>query len=76
MTKNNKLKQKRVVNDDMLQIKKLAFLLIFVVIVCLGIYFLTEKMATVSPNLSYSHYVVLIIIAYHIFVWYNVNVLI
>jgi len=45
MVKNkNKLKQQKIVSEDMLQVKNLIILLFIVIIICLGIYFLTEKL--------------------------------
>lgn len=42
--KINRLKQKRVINEDMTNIRNLIILLIIVVGVCIGLYFLTEHM--------------------------------
>ncbi len=45
MVKTNKvLKQKKVMNDDMEKVRNLVILLIIVVLICLGIYFLTDNM--------------------------------
>lgn len=45
MVKNdNKLRQKKVVNEDMTNVKNLIILLIIVIAVCVGLYFLTENM--------------------------------
>lgn len=42
--KKNKLKQGKIVNEDVQQIRNLIILLIIVILVCVGIYFLTNKM--------------------------------
>ena len=39
-----KIKQTKIVNDDVEQIKKLIILLVIVVVLCIGVYFLTEKL--------------------------------
>jgi len=45
MVKNkNKLKKQKYVSEDVNQVKNLIILLIIVVLVCLGVYFLTEKL--------------------------------
>lgn len=41
---NQKLKQQKVINDDMIKVRNLVILLIIVILVCLGIYFLTDNM--------------------------------
>lgn len=44
MAKNNKLKQKRIVNEDMTKVRNMFILLIIVVGIVIGLYFLTEYM--------------------------------
>ena len=45
MVKNsNRLKQKRIINEDMTYIRNMAILLVIVVGVCIGIFYLTEYM--------------------------------
>ena len=39
-----KIKQTKIVNEDIEQIKKLGILLIIVVVLCVGLFFLTEKL--------------------------------
>ena len=39
-----KIKQTKIINEDVEQIKKLGILLIIVIILCVGVYFLTEKL--------------------------------
>ena len=39
-----KLKQAKIVNEDVEQVKKLAILLVVVIALCIGVYFLTEKL--------------------------------
>lgn len=39
-----KIKQTKVVNEDMEQVKKLIILLIIIVLLCVGLYFLTDKL--------------------------------
>ncbi len=42
--KKRVLKQKKQVNEDMTQIRNLIILLVIVILICVGIYFLTEKL--------------------------------
>lgn len=44
VNKNNKLKQKKVLNEDMNLVKNIIILLIIVIGISLGIYFLTDNM--------------------------------
>ncbi len=44
MAKDNKLKQRKVVNEDITQIRNLLILLIVVILICIGAYFLTNKL--------------------------------
>jgi len=45
MVKNNKkIKQQKFMSEDMIQVRNLIILLLIVVLVCVGIYFLTNKM--------------------------------
>ena len=45
MVKDKKvLKQKKVVNEDMGQVKNLIILLLIVIVLCTGVYFLTDKL--------------------------------
>lgn len=50
VSKNNKLKQKKVVNDDIALVRNIAILLVIVVVISLGIYFLTDKMIKKDLN--------------------------
>lgn len=50
VNKNNKLKQKKVVNDDIALVRNIAILLVIVVVISLGIYFLTDKMIKKDLN--------------------------
>ena len=51
MAKNtNKLKQKRVINEDMTNVRNMAILLVIVVLVCIGLYFLTEHLVKGDKN--------------------------
>lgn len=43
MAKNDKLKQRKVVNEDVTQVRNLLIILGIVVVVCIGLYFLTDK---------------------------------
>lgn len=44
MVKTNKLKQKKVINEDMIKVRNLIILLVIVILVCVGLYFFTDKM--------------------------------
>lgn len=48
--KSEKIKQKRVINEDMTNVRNMIFLLIIVIGVCIGIYFLTEYMIKKENN--------------------------
>lgn len=50
VNKNDKLKQKKVVNDDIALVRNIAILLVIVVVISLGIYFLTDKMIKKDLN--------------------------
>ena len=39
-----KIKQTKIVNEDVEQVKKLVILLLIVIVLCVGVYFLTEKL--------------------------------
>ena len=52
MAKKNMLKQKRVINEDMTNIRNMVILLVIVIGVCIGIYFLTEYMIKRDSNIS------------------------
>ena len=43
MVKNNRIKQKRIVNEDMTYIRNLFILLVIVVLIVVGLYYLTER---------------------------------
>ena len=44
MVKNKKMKQSKIVSDDVVKVRNMLILLVGVVIVCVGVFFLTEKM--------------------------------
>ena len=44
MVKNRKIKQSKLVSDDVVKVRNLFILLVSVVIICVGVFFLTEKM--------------------------------
>lgn len=44
MVKNGKIKQSKLVSDDVIKVRNLLILLVAVVIICVGVFFLTEKM--------------------------------
>ena len=44
MVKNNKIKQKRVINEDMTNIRNMFIILFIVVLVVVGLYYLTENL--------------------------------
>lgn len=44
MVKNNKIKTKRIINEDMTNIRNMFILLVIVVIVVIGLYYLTEHL--------------------------------
>ena len=50
--KNNVIKQKRVINEDMTNVRNMFVILGIVVIVCLGLYFLTEKISKKEETLT------------------------
>lgn len=51
MVKNkNKIKQSKLVSDDVVKVRNLLILLVAVVIICVGIFFLTEKMIEKESN--------------------------
>jgi len=44
MVKNKKIKQSKILSDDVVKVKNMFILLVGIVIVCVGLFFLTEKM--------------------------------
>ena len=44
MVKNKKVKETKIVNEDVTQVRNLIILLVIVVVVCTGMYFLTDAM--------------------------------
>ena len=44
MVKNNKIKQKRIINEDMTYIRNMFILLVIVVLVVVGLYYLTDHL--------------------------------
>jgi len=44
MVKNKKVKQTKIMSDDVVKVRNMLILLVGVIIVCVGIFFLTEKM--------------------------------
>ena len=44
MVKNRKIKQSKLISDDVVKVRNLFILLVSVAIICVGLFFLTEKM--------------------------------
>ena len=44
MVKNKKVKETKIMSDDVVKVRNMLILLVGVVIVCVGLFFLTEKM--------------------------------
>ena len=44
MVKNKKVKQAKILSDDVVKVRNMLILLVGVIIVCVGLFFLTEKM--------------------------------
>ena len=50
MEKNNKLKQKRIINEDMSYIRNMIIILVVVVFIVIGLYFITERLVNKDNN--------------------------
>lgn len=50
MVNNKKIKQSKLVSDDVVRVRNLLILLVSVVIICVGLFFLTEKMIEKDNN--------------------------
>ncbi len=44
MVKNSKMKQKKVINKDITKVRNLLILLLIVVLLCIGLYFITDSL--------------------------------
>ena len=52
MVKNKKVKQSKIVSEDVERVRNLIVLLVVVVLVCVGLFFLTEKMIEKETKLN------------------------
>ena len=52
MGKDNKLKQKRIINEDMTYIRNMLIILIGVVVIVVGLYFMTDHLVNKDNNIN------------------------
>ena len=52
MVKNKKVKQSKIVSEDVERVRNLIILLLIVVLICVGLFFLTEKMIEKETKLN------------------------